>query len=410
MRIETKKVSGSASGASHVHINPDAESSVSKSGMASVGYVVVNGADVQEKNAYSRSEFEEELVELGKEFAEAMKEMSAELAEWSKEFTEDLTEELAELEEEQAELGEIDTNQIDWKEYGERQKKIAKRQAEIARQQAEYHKELAQRQAEIARKQAERQKKIAKRQAEIARGGKPHVATHFKVHTVSPKKNKITFDPDYPVLDFGFNSYGEDPFQNTLPASHSMMSLSQNTSFVFNINAINCGFRFVSRGRDIFGLGMGLGVGWNIYKFYNKSVVPTVALNPGTLNDEFIALPYAGPEQRENFKKSKLQTFSLKVPVYLIYQQRERFHVSAGVVGNVRLGSSTKQVYDLVGSGKHRTKSKDDFYLSPFRVDAEVRVGYKNFSAFATYALTDMFMKNHGPELTQYSFGISLGV
>jgi hypothetical protein len=94
--------------------------------------------------------------------------------------------------------------------------------------------------------------------------------------------------------------------------------------------------------------------------------------------------------------------------LYLQYAQKD-FHVTAGVVGNVKLGATSRQKYKTEGgSGKSGTGGQH--WINPFRVDAEVRVGYKNTQVFATYSLTDMFKKDRGPELQTYSFGISLGI
>ncbi|MDR2906631.1 MAG: DUF2807 domain-containing protein [Bacteroidales bacterium] len=404
IKMNTKQVTGTASGASNLQLNPDAESSVSRSGAASVTRTKIDTNGYQYTynvtTTFNDQEFEEDWNELAQEMAELARELADEWAVLEEELSQELSklgEEIsAGMDETQVTINEAQVTIK--KEQKEREIEKARQQAEKARQQAKEARE----QADKARQQAMEQVKEAKKQ-------NPNV----DVHTIVVKKNKkpsFIFDPAYSVVDFGFNGYGQDPFQNSLPAGYEGMELSQNTSLVFNLNVLDYGFRIAGRGRNTFGLGVGLGVGWNIYKFYDKSTVPITAINPTTQVEEFMAAPYVGAEPRENFQKSKLQISSLKVPVFLIFQKKKGFHVSAGVVGNVRIGSSAKQVYDLVDGGKKRTKGKNDFYLSPFRADAEVRIGYRNFSAFATYALTDMFLSNRGPELSQYSFGISLGV
>ncbi|MDR0438111.1 MAG: DUF2807 domain-containing protein [Bacteroidales bacterium] len=213
----------------------------------------------------------------------------------------------------------------------------------------------------------------------------------------SPKRRK--FNPSYGYFDFGFSSYGQDFFQHTLPEDYKNMELKQNVSFAFNMNLFQYGVRL---GRSDFGIGTGVGIGWNTYRFLDESVIPSGDKDLGI----FVIEPYDGDEDRR-YRKSLIRTTWLKVPLYVNYQQK-RFFATAGVVGNVRLGASSKQVYSF--NGRNRDKTRDNFYLNAFRADAEVRFGYRNVGFFATYSLTELFLKNRGPELIPFSFGITLGV
>jgi hypothetical protein len=372
--INSKTVSGSVSAASRSYFNPDAQISVSKSGVASINRINIDTNGVAQP-ASSESGYDWD------EFAKEMEKFATEMANFAVELTKEVSKSISEgMNEAQIEIS---------REKAERDIERANQQAEKARQQAE----VAREQAEKARQQTEKQ---TKKKDEKDKVGNLVGFTYDK-----KKKPSFVFDPAYPGIDFGFNGYEGG---KSLPSGYEDMELSQNTSFVFNLNLFDYGFKFAQRGRSTFGLGVGLGIGWNIYKFYDKSIDPMLQ------NGQFQALPYAGLEQRENFQKSKLQISSLKIPVFLTFQQKKGFHVSAGIVGNVRIGSSSKQVYSLASGLKGRSRNKSNFGLSPFRADAEVRLGYKHFSFFVTHALTDMFLSNHGPELSQYSFGVSLGL
>ena len=228
--------------------------------------------------------------------------------------------------------------------------------------------------------------------------------TEDGIRRTAPNRTRrpYRYKPAYGFFDFGFNSYGQDMFRHNLPEDYKGMELSQNTSFVMNFNVAQYGFHLTGNQNNALGLGVGLGLGWNIYRFLEPKMII------GKEDGLFAINPYEGEQERE-FSKSRLQSSWLKAPVYLQYRNRKGFHVAAGVVGNVRLGASSKQVYTYTGrSGKQKDKGKDDFYLNGFRVDTEMRMGYKNVTAFATYSLTDMFLKNRGPELTPFSFGVSL--
>ena len=124
-------------------------------------------------------------------------------------------------------------------------------------------------------------------------------------------------------------------------------------------------------------------------------------------NRQFTINPFAGEEDRV-YRKSNLRSSWLRIPVFLQYGDRN-FAVLAGVVGNVRLGASAKQVYTFPDSNRRqRFVSRDDFYLQGFRLDTEVRITHRNFGIFASYSLTEMFLNNRGPELNAFSFGATL--
>jgi hypothetical protein len=92
-----------------------------------------------------------------------------------------------------------------------------------------------------------------------------------------------------------------------------------------------------------------------------------------------------------------------------VQYQNKDFSVTAGVVGNVRLGASAKQVFRFEGNNKkQRDVRRDNFYLNGLRLDTELRAAYKQIGVFAAYSLTDMFLNNRGPELNAFSFGLTL--
>jgi len=53
-------------------------------------------------------------------------------------------------------------------------------------------------------------------------------------------------------------------------------------------------------------------------------------------------------------------------------------------------------------------KTRGSFHLNPFLVNGTLRFGFGNLNLFANVALTPMFQAQKGPELYQWSAGISL--
>lgn len=78
-----------------------------------------------------------------------------------------------------------------------------------------------------------------------------------------------------------------------------------------------------------------------------------------------------------------------------------------GVLFAYTLGSHTKQVYEE-GGNKNKIKEHDDFNINPFRTDLTLRVGYREVTVFANYALTHLFKSKEGPELPPWTMGVSL--
>jgi hypothetical protein len=87
--------------------------------------------------------------------------------------------------------------------------------------------------------------------------------------------------------------------------------------------------------------------------------------------------------------------------------KKNTFHIAAGVVGSLKIGSYTKQVTEIDGT-KFKPHTKDDFNLNQFRYAAMVRVGYGWFDVFASYSLNTLFKKGQGPELYPFTVGITL--
>ncbi|MCL2413017.1 MAG: DUF2807 domain-containing protein [Bacteroidales bacterium] len=210
------------------------------------------------------------------------------------------------------------------------------------------------------------------------------------------------FNPRYAGVDFGFGGFGQDFFRNTLPNDYEDMQLRLSQSFVINLNLIDYGIRL---GRSNFGIGTGLGIGWNIYRFLEHDVIPSKDRDTRM----FVIDRFDPNVEDRSYRKSNLRSSWLRVPLFIQYQNSRRFTVSAGVVGNIRLGASAKQVWTNPGnSRRQRFVNRDDFYLNGFRLDTELRVTHRNLGFFAAYSLTDMFLNNRGPEdLRAFSFGIS---
>jgi len=212
------------------------------------------------------------------------------------------------------------------------------------------------------------------------------------------KKRK--FKGNWSGLEFGVNGYMSPGFTLDLPKKYQFLELNYSKSINFNINFFQQSINLIA---NKLGLVTGLGVQWYNYRFNQKNTI--LSTDSGTISGYYDQTP------NRSYVKSKLTTTYLSVPIILEFQTNANhntnsFHISAGVVGGVRLLSHTKQVFDYNGTGKNKPKTFDEFFLQPFHLDATARIGWGPINIYANYALTEMFRKNRGPELYPFTIGL----
>lgn len=110
------------------------------------------------------------------------------------------------------------------------------------------------------------------------------------------------------------------------------------------------------------------------------------------------------------YAKNKLRAIYLTVPLMLEFCTKESgnegFYLAAGVIGGLRIGSSTKQVIEDDKS-KERIKTKGTYGLNAFRVDAAVKMGYKDWGVFANYNLMPLFDTDKTAAVYPLTFGLT---
>lgn len=113
----------------------------------------------------------------------------------------------------------------------------------------------------------------------------------------------------------------------------------------------------------------------------------------------------------DKIKKSKLNILYVTIPLIFEMQfpdkNEQKFHIGFGVEGGWRIASHTKIKYKDGGSWE-KTKDRDNFNLNNFKLDAQVRMGYRGLHLFFNYGLVKLFQKDKGPELTPFTVGLTL--
>ncbi|MEO5570125.1 MAG: DUF2807 domain-containing protein [Bacteroidia bacterium] len=197
-------------------------------------------------------------------------------------------------------------------------------------------------------------------------------------------------------FELGFNNFGQTPFSTTLPEGYDYLELNTGKSIAVNLNLFDYKEKIV--GRKLMFV-TGLGISWNNWKFSgDRTLIPDAP----ELSAKYDSIDYS---------KNKLTASYINLPLLLEFNtneyEKKTFHVGTGIIMGYRIGSHTKQEYDLNGSSS-TIKKFDDFNLEAFRYDATLRVGYRGYTVFFSYGLNSLFKKNQSPELHSITFGLTL--
>lgn len=223
-----------------------------------------------------------------------------------------------------------------------------------------------------------------------------------KRHKKSNQGNFRRFSGHVCGFNFGFVNFTNTDYSLYSSEEGEFMELDYANSFVMQFNLIEQSINFVPRNN--FGMVFGLGLEYQRFRFDNSRV--SIAINE---KNEIVPRPL---QPDWHVKKNSFKTLYLSIPVMFELQfpakYRNRFYVSAGVMGGIRLLSRTKIVYRNADGHKSRDRHTDSYGLIPVKADAMFRLGYDSWNVWAGYTLTNMFRNNKGPELHPYSIGIGV--
>jgi hypothetical protein len=231
---------------------------------------------------------------------------------------------------------------------------------------------------------------------------------HSTVYIVT-ENNKDSLDPKelsreckrdltyWAGIDLGINGFLSPSGDVDLGKENDYLELDYPQSRSLSINFYEQKLRLI---KDYVGITTGAGIQWNSYRLANDYTLSTTKDTLFAIMDSSI-----------NLKKNKFRTTWINVPLLLEFNtsktQKNNVHVSAGVVGGIHLGTMYKQKYTSEGV-KSRYKTKNDFNVAPYKLEAMVRLGYGSFNLFASYQLTELFEKGKGPELYPFTLGLTM--
>jgi hypothetical protein len=153
---------------------------------------------------------------------------------------------------------------------------------------------------------------------------------------------------------------------------------------------------------------LGLGIGSDNIYFKNEDV---------RIRDLDTRIKFNDVTNAERFKKYKLTTDYLDVPVELRYSTRpsddnRSVKFSLGAKVGLLLNAKTKGKTRLNAAGDTINEYKEKEYSKKFfngqRLVATGRVAYGHFGFFASYQVSQLFKENMGPNVHPFTLGLSL--
>lgn len=154
-------------------------------------------------------------------------------------------------------------------------------------------------------------------------------------------------------------------------------------------------------------IGAGIGVGTtNIY--FDKMIVDIGAITK--------TLPFRAVDTMDNYKKFKVSTAFLEVPLELRFSSdpstpNKTFKAAIGVKIGTLLSAKNKGKGLRTPSGAvinpKTVKESSKTFFNTTRIAATARVGYGNFSLFGAYSLTGTFKDGVAPDINGLQIGLT---
>ncbi len=162
------------------------------------------------------------------------------------------------------------------------------------------------------------------------------------------------------------------------------------------------------KGNPHLSVAIGAGIGTNNYYFKNM-VVEIGSTNP--------VLPFVRTDSAQNFKKYKMSTTFLEVPLELRYTAKpdmpnKSIKAAIGVKAGTMLSAKTKGkiLRDIDGSviNNYTVKTITKSYFNTTRLAGTARIGYGMFSLFGVYSFSGLFKDGVAAEMNSIQVGLAI--
>jgi hypothetical protein len=215
------------------------------------------------------------------------------------------------------------------------------------------------------------------------------------------KSDKILGDHIYAHwsgLDIGVGMVLTSSFGNSFP-NQQFLETDPASSWTFNINLFEHYFPIAKHN-----FGFVSGIGFNASHFGFKR-------NYNVQFDYLADTITAFKDTVWNYSRNRLRVGYLQVPILFQINTSadytKNFHIAFGVLAGVRLGADLKRKSTSNGE-RYIYSDRGSFFLNPFKLDGTLRIGYRNWGAFASYNLIPLFNTSITDRAHVLSFGLSL--
>jgi hypothetical protein len=218
----------------------------------------------------------------------------------------------------------------------------------------------------------------------------------------NPVKTKKKFDltnraADHLMLQLGFNSLQCAP--DSIKDHIKGLQRGANVYVMFDKPF---------KGNPRFSIGIGAGIGTNNY-YFKKMIVDIAATSA--------VLPFRDVDSAQNFKKFKMHTTFLEVPLELRFTSdpsnpNKTLKAAIGIKAGTLLNAHTKGKILRDANDKvinsYTVKETTKNYFNTTRLAGTARIGYGNFSLFGAYSFTGVFKDGVAADMKSLQIGLTL--
>lgn len=197
-------------------------------------------------------------------------------------------------------------------------------------------------------------------------------------------------------LEFGPTILLNDNMKSSFP-DHPYWENDPARSFSWNLNFAEHKFKIY---KNYVGVTTGLGINWTQIglRQYRLQASDTAVIG---VYDSVVT-----------YDKNKLLGVYLTAPLMVEFCSNgdgddKGFYLSAGVIGGVRIASSTRY-YVAKDKDELNGKTRGAFGLNAFRADAALKLGYGDFGLFANYSLIPIFDTDKTVAVHPLTLGMTL--
>lgn len=191
------------------------------------------------------------------------------------------------------------------------------------------------------------------------------------------KKKRSQRSNHFAGIDLGINGLLSPDLSTDLQSEAQFLELNYQKSIELSINFWE---KYLPIFKEKVGVTTGMGVKYNSYDLVQDVVI---------VNQNNTTIPTV--DTTRSISKNRFKTTSVHVPLMLetnIGKDADHsFHLAAGGTVSYLLNARTKQKYSQ-GGENYKKKDRNEFNVNPFQFAATARVGYGDFTLYASYNLT----------------------